>query len=89
MRDSWGNQVEWYDEQLGRTERYDIAFEMRVNEQTYALLQPASFADPHPYLFKYSFSQNGTPALAPIEAEDEWERAADAFADWLKDNSFQ
>jgi uncharacterized protein YrzB (UPF0473 family) len=82
LRDSWGNQVEWYDARLARAERYEVMTEIDVAGQTYAVLTSADTADPHPYLFRYSLTE-GAPLLVPIEAEEEWDQAADAFVTWL------
>jgi uncharacterized protein YrzB (UPF0473 family) len=84
LRDSWGNRIEWYDTQLSRPEQYEVMTEMDIAGQTYAILKPVSFTDPHPYLFKYSFGQDGAPTLSSIETEEEWDRAADAVAHWLE-----
>jgi len=86
LRDSWGNQVKWYDARLGREEQYSVMTEMDVAGQTYAVLIPTSFADPHPYLFKYSLT-DGVPALSPVESEDEWDQAVDAFSAWLDESN--
>lgn len=82
LRDSWGNRVEWYDTRLERAERYEVMTEIDVAGQTYAVLTAVDASDPHPYLFRYSLAE-GTPSFVPVESEEEWDQAADAFVAWL------
>lgn len=84
LRDAAGSQVQWYDQTLNQMEQYDIMTEMDVAGQTYVVLSPSHSAiDPHPYIFTYTLSADGSHSLAPVDSEEDWDRAADAFIDWL------
>lgn len=85
LRNSWGNEVEWYDVELARMEQYRVLTEIDVAGQTYAVLIPLDPVDPHPYLFKYSLVE-GAPLLTLIESENEWNEAVDTFSMWLDTN---
>lgn len=82
LRNKVGNEVNWFNQGLSKDEIYDVLTEFEVGGSPYAVVQPRETGD-GPYIFKYSLPEDGSHQLSPIDDDEEWEQAAEAFDNWL------
>ncbi|GAB6933987.1 DUF1292 domain-containing protein [Calditerricola satsumensis] len=82
LREAMGDEVALVGD--GSEERYRVLTEFDLDGTVYAVLKGRRDADGEDwYLFRVRFGNDGPVAVEPIEDEDEWERAAEAFDEWL------
>jgi uncharacterized protein YrzB (UPF0473 family) len=82
LRNKVGNEVNWFNHGLNKDETYEVLTELEVGGTPYAVVHPRG-TEEGPFIFKYSFPADGTHQLSPIDDDDEWEQAAEAFDHWL------
>ncbi|HEY8343187.1 MAG TPA: DUF1292 domain-containing protein [Calditerricola sp.] len=82
LREAMGDEVALVGD--GVEERYRVLTEFDLDGTVYAVLKGRRDVDGEDwYLFRVRFGNDGPVAVEPIEDEDEWERAAEAFDEWL------
>lgn len=86
LRDHVGHQVILQDQ--SQPSAYDIVTEMKIADDCYVCLHPANEREQDMYIYRYRI-QPEQHVIEPIDDDDEWERVADAFDEWLYEKQRQ